>query len=106
MNDDPDAMLRDSIIICALFWTTMLSLVFLSACTPTATINHEVPIADKLLDKVSQLKPPVTCRTLDLPPVPEDVKLDIFGDKITTNAGGEQLLRGYVACRSAYKAAP
>lgn len=42
-----------------------------------------------------------TCLIPNLPPLPKDVVLDISGDKITSNPGGELLLRGYVACRSA-----
>lgn len=105
MDDDPDAMLRQSLIISALFWLAILSLVFLSACT-----QHKVDVSsssvDKIVDKMADLKSPVQCRKLVLPPVPEDVLLDIKADKITANAGGEQVLRGYVACRSLYRDAP
>lgn len=95
-------MLRQTLIICALFWLAVLSLVFLPACT-----QHNVDVSsstvDKIADKIAALPPPVTCRKLDLPPVPDDVVLDIKGDKITANAGGSTVLRGYVACRSLYK---
>lgn len=106
MNDDPDTGMRDALIISALYWLIALGLCFLPACTPAVQVNHEIPLADKIVDKIAALAPPVTCRTLDLPPVPEDVVLDIKGDKITANAGGETVLRGYVACRSLYRAAP
>jgi hypothetical protein len=99
MDDDPDMMLRESWLYYLLFWLAVLSLVFLSACT----VQHEIPIADKIVDKIAALTPPVQCRRLELPPVPADVVLDIKGDKITANAGGETVLRGYVACRSLYK---
>lgn len=56
--------------------------------------------ANTKVDKLISLEPPVKCRSLDLPPVPQDVVIDIKGDKITANPGGETLLRGYVACRS------
>ena len=99
MDDDPDAMLKQTLIISALFWLAILSLVFLSACT-----QHKVDVSsssvDKIVDKMSSLKPPIQCRKLDLPPVPDRVKLQIDGDKIDADAGGELLLRGYVACRA------
>lgn len=92
MNDsDPDAMLTQTLFICACFWLAVLGLVMLSACTPTV----------KLLD----LPPPVQCRTLDLPPVPDDVVLDIKGDHITANEGGELLLRYYSRARQLLKPA-
>lgn len=56
--------------------------------------------AQTKVDKVISLEPPVKCRSVNLPPVSQDVVIDIKGDKITANAGGEALLRGYVACRS------
>ena len=113
-------MLRDSLLICALFWAAILSLVFLSGCTPTATVQHTAPQLDAAsdsirktsdsirlaVDKMADLKPPVQCRKLDLPMVPPDVVLDIKGDKITANEGGEIILRGYVRCRSLYRDAP
>ena len=46
------------------------------------------------------------CPKLILPPVPADVMLDISGDKVTANAGGDLLLRGYVRCRSLYRDVP
>jgi hypothetical protein len=104
VDDDPDTMLRESWIYYAVFWLAVLSLVFLSACVPT--VKHEIPIADKIVDKIAALPPPVQCRRLELPPVPADVVLDIKADKITANDGGETVLRGYVACRSLYRDAP
>lgn len=98
-DDEQEVMMRDSILICAAFWAAILALAFLPACT-----QHKVDVTsssvDRAVDRIAALDKPMKCRTLDLPPVPEDVVLDIKGDKITANAGGEQLLRGYVACRS------
>ena len=104
--DENERMLRDSLLLTALFWASVLAMVFLSVgCT-----QHKVDISsssvDKLVDKMAGLKPPVQCRKLNLPPVPEDVVLDIKGDHITANDGGETVLRGYVACRSLYRDAP
>lgn len=104
--DEEAAMLRDSLLICALFWAAILTLAFLSGCTPT--VKHDVSSSsvDRVVDRIAALDKPVQCRKILLPPVPADVKLDIFGDKIDANAGGEQLLKGYVACRSLYRDAP
>lgn len=46
----------------------------------------------------ADLKP---CTTVSLPPVPQKVFLQIEGDKILSDAGGDLLLRGYVAARDA-----
>lgn len=103
--DEETRMMRDSLLICALFWAAILSLVFLSGCT-----QHKVDVSsssvDRVVDRIAALPKPVQCRKILLPPVPQDVVLDIKGDKITANAGGEQLLRGYVACKSLYLDAP
>lgn len=104
--DEHERMLLQSLIIGVAFWGLMLSLVFLSGCTPT--VKHDVSSSsvDRVVDRIAALDKPVQCRKIVLPPVPEDVELDIFGDKIDANAGGQQLLRGYVACRSIYRDAP
>lgn len=104
MDDDPDTMLRQSLIISALFWLAILSLVFLSACTPT--VKHEVPQLDTAADTIRKIviagcqKP-----TLAMPPIPQDVVLDIKGDTITANEGGELLLRYYSRARQLLKPA-
>jgi hypothetical protein len=97
--DEETRMMADTLLICARFWGAVLALVFLSGCT-THKVDVSSSSVDNVVDRIAALKPPVKCRTINLPPVPHDVKLDIFGDKIEANAGGEQLLRGYVACRS------
>jgi len=72
----------------------MVALATLPACSPK--------VAD-----ISVTAPPVqSCPKLVLPPVPADVMLDISGDKVTANAGGDLLLRGYVRCRSLYRDVP
>jgi hypothetical protein len=45
--------------------------------------------------------PQKECKRIDLPPVPQKVYLNIEGDKILSDAGGELLLRGYVQSRDA-----
>ncbi len=53
----------------------------------------------KLADISLNAQKSQSCPRLAMPPVPEDVVLDIKGDKITANAGGEVMLRGYVRAR-------
>ena len=64
------------------------------------TITHETPSAERAIKLAESW---TACKKLDLPPIPQDVVIDIKGDKVTANQGGEQLLRGYVQCRSAYR---
>lgn len=56
------------------------------------------PVAPNL-----KLPEPQACKTIKLDPVPQKVYLDIQGDKVFADAGGEQILRGYVACRGMNK---
>ena len=77
-------------IIGVMLWIAcvIVALALLPACSP------------KLAD-ISIAPPPAEpCPIPKLPPVPKDALLDISGTKITANAGGEVLLRGYVQCRS------
>ena len=78
-------------MIGVMLWITcvIVALAMLPACSP------------KLADISVAAPPPQKCLIPRLPPIPDDVILDISGDKITANAGGQTVLRGYVACRSA-----
>lgn len=107
MNDDPDAMLRESLILCALFWLAVLSLCFLPGCTPTATVKHEVPQLDRATDVIRKIvvqdcqKP-----TLAMPPIPENCIIDIRGDSMTASSKEcEDLVRFYVRARQLLKPA-
>lgn len=71
----------------------LVTLLLLSGCA----VKHDVPAADRALDMADRFVKP--CPKLDLPPVPQDVVLNIQGDKVTANAGGEILLRGYAQAR-------
>ena len=102
MDDDPDTMLRQTLLICACFWLAIISLAFLSVgCTPTATVQHEVPQLDRLGDAVKKIvvqdcqKP-----TLAMPPIPQECVIDIRGDSMTASSPEcESLIRHYVAAR-------
>jgi hypothetical protein len=107
MDDDPDTMLRQTLIICACFWLAVLSLVFLSACTPTATVQHEVPQLDRLGDAVKKIVVQDCQRpTLAMPPIPQECVIDIRGDSMTASSPEcESLIRHYVAARRLLKPA-
>lgn len=82
-----------------------IGLLALASCTPTVEHQVTAPQLDPIVEKIKALKPPVQCRQINLLPVPNHVHLTIEGDFIGADAGGEQLLRGYVQCRSLYRAA-
>lgn len=48
-------------------------------------------------------EPVKECPRLTMPPVPQKVFLQIDGDKIMSDDGGDMLLRGYVRSRSLLK---
>ena len=107
MDDDPDTMLRQTLIICALFWLSALALVFLPACTPTATVNHELPQLDRIGQAVQKIMVQDCQRpTLAMPPIPENCIIDIRGDSMTASIPEcESLIRHYVAARRLLKPA-
>ena len=77
--DEETRMMRDSLFICTLFWCAILSLVFLSGCTPTATVQHEVPQLDRLGDAVKKIVVQ-DCRrpTLAMPPIPQECHITVI----------------------------
>lgn len=68
----------------------LLPFVFLVGCV-------SAPVAPNL-----KLPEPKECPKLAMPPIPQKVFLQIDGDKIISDAGGDLLLRGYVQARSLY----
>ena len=104
--DKETRMMRDSLLICACFWLAILSLVFLSGCAPTATVKHEAPQLDAAANAIKKIVI-AGCEktTLAMPPIPQDVVLDIKGDHITANEGGELVLRYYSRARQLLKPA-
>ena len=107
MDDDPDDMLRESWIYYAVFWIAVLSLCFLSACTPAATVNHELPQLDRIGQAVQKIVVQDCQRpTLAMPPIPENCVIDIRGDTMTASSPEcESLIRHYVAARRLLKPA-
>ena len=107
MDDDPDTMLRQTLMICACFWLAVLSLVFLPACTPTVTVDHEIPQLDRLGEAVKKIvvqdcQKPV----LAMPPIPNECVIDIRGDSMTASSPEcESLVRFYVRARQLLKPA-
>ena len=83
MKEEVDAIISYMIFLVCVFF----GLFALYGCSP------------KLADiSVTQQKAQ-TCPKLIMPPVADDVVLDIKGDKVTANAGGDVILRGYVRAR-------
>lgn len=82
-----------------------IAMIALASCTPTVEHQVTAPQLDPIVAQIKALNPPVQCRQINLLPVPNQVHLTIEGDFIGADAGGEQLLRGYVQCRSLYRAA-
>ena len=78
-----------------LFLLCFVVAVFVTSCSTQVAPNLKFP----------ELKPPAqACTKLDIPPIPQDVKLDIFGKKIEANAGGRTVLVGYVQCQKLMEA--
>lgn len=112
MDDDPDTMLRESLILSALFWLAILSLVFLSACTPTAAVQHTVPQLDAASDSIRKTSDSIRkivvagCEkpTLAMPPIPQECVIDIRGETMTASSKEcEDLVRFYVRARQLLK---
>ena len=55
---------------------------------------------NKLADISVDIPQRQTCPTLVMPPIPDDVVLDIKGSKVTANKGGEVMLIGYARART------
>lgn len=79
---------EDSVTAAAICFAGFFTVLLVAGCT------------NKLADIHLPEQKAQTCPKLVLPPVPEDVVLDIRGDKIISNAGGDVILRGYVQARS------
>ena len=73
------------------------SLVLVFFILLTGCVKHEVraPQIDEAISAITKQCP-------ELPPIPQDVVIDIKGDKVTANTGGELLLRSYVRARGAH----
>lgn len=110
--DENEAMLLQSILIAVAFWLSMLSLVFLSACTPT--VKHEVPQLQSASDSIRSASDSIRnivvegCQkpTLDMPPIPQECVIDIRGESMTASSKEcEDLVRFYVRARQLLKPA-
>lgn len=74
----------------------LMAVLGLIGCT-----QHAVKVTAPQLDQFLPVPQTRTCRPLNLLPLPQKVSLNIDGDTVQADAGGEQLLRGYVLCRLA-----
>ena len=92
MKDPYQQMLEDAIAI-SLFMVCLAVAIFTQGCTRV----------DKVVDISMDKNPTQECPKLVMPPIPDDVLLDIKGDSVTANAGGDLLLRGYSRARTLLK---
>ena len=81
-----------------------LLLLLLAGCTPAVQVNHEVPQLDKAGEAIQKLvvegcKQP----KYHMKPIPQNVEIDIKGDKVKANDGGIQMLREYVYVKGLLK---
>ena len=77
----------------------VITLLILIGCAPVQ-VAPNLRLPDISTDK----NPAKECPKLVMPPVSDDVELDIKGDKIVKlNAGGDVLLRGYARARTLLK---
>jgi hypothetical protein len=95
--------LRNTIASVLLFMVVVTASIFtflgISGCVQHKVTAPQLDTAIASIKKIAEK--PMECKRLDkLPPIPQDVVIDIKGDKWTANPGGEQLLRYYVV---AYK---
>ena len=91
-------------------------LVFLSGCTPTATVQHTAPQLDAASDSIRKTSDsirlavdkmasaPMQCPTLAMPPIPRECVIDIRGDSMTASSKEcEDVIRYFVAARRLLK---
>jgi hypothetical protein len=75
-------------------------LLLLAGCTPAVQVNHEVPQLDKAGEAIKKIVV-AGCQPTKyaMKPIPQDVEINIKGDKVEANDGGVELLREYVTAR-------
>lgn len=88
---DPYQQMMEDVMAIGLFVMCLAIAFFTQGC-----VNTKV---DKLVDISMDKSPAQSCPKLVMPPVPNDVVLDIRGDKVISNEGGDTILRGYVRAR-------
>ena len=88
---DPYQQMMEDVMAIGLFLLCLAIAFFTQGCA-TAKV-------DKLVDISVDKSPAHSCPKLVMPPVPNDVVLDIRGDKVISNEGGDTILRGYVRAR-------
>ena len=104
MNRDPYEEMMEFAVgvgILAIVGVGYFLAVQLSGCT----VTHEVPVAEQavaVVDKFAQkVQEPPRCPTLKLDQVPATLTLELRNGRFTeaTDAGGKQVLQGYLQCR-------
>lgn len=106
MKGEDNATFAWVLLVSAALWAVIIGLaLLLSGCTPTVTVDHEVPQLDALSQGVKKLVVE-NCKprpTLAMPAIPQDVEISIKGDVVKANDGGIELLREYVKARKILK---
>ena len=75
----------------------ILIILFVLAVSGCASVEHKITAPQ--LDRLAQ------CPRLDLPPIPDELHLNIVGKDLTgTDAAGKRLLLGYSAAYSLFRA--
>lgn len=92
---DKRGIMQSAIMATAGFFAVLA----ISACTPEVEHRVTAPQLDTAIHAIQATACP------PLPPLQSDVVIDIKGDKVTANAGGEQLLRDYVSARDCLRGA-
>ena len=87
MFPEPEDPAKEAFLIGILFWIAAFVLfISLNGCAPVAIApNLKLPERE--------------CPRLVMPPIPEHVFLKIEGDKVSSDDGGDTMLRGYSRAR-------
>lgn len=89
LPETPEEMIRNAIKFGMVMWVIVIFILLNGCISAPIAPNLKIP------DMTSQ-----SCPKLNMPAIPEDVQLDIKGDRINKiNAGGDVLLRGYARAR-------
>ena len=99
-----------------IFVLACLGFFALPACTPTATVQHEVPQLQSASDSIRKTSDsirnaidkmasaPMQCPKLAMPAIPENCVIDIRGETMTASSKEcEDLVRFYVRARQLLK---
>lgn len=104
MNSDPYEEMMEFVVGMALLTVVGVGF-FVATQLSGCTVTHEVPVAEQAVavaDRFAQnVQESPRCPTLKLDKVPTTLTLEIRDGRFTeaTDAGGRQVLQGYLLCR-------